>query len=293
MEAKNHPIGQVSVITTGSGGAHPEHMYGTRKPQMWWVLTSKRWVEIPINVFVIEHVDGLVLFDTGMDPRVATDPGYWPDRITRFFMGRIFRFDIGPDDALGRQLALAGYRASDVKRAVLSHLHFDHAGGIAEIPEAELFVAPEAWDHMMGPHPEREAVLRGELDVAEAKWRQMSFEPTDDPALSVFGEAFDLMGDGSLMVVPTPGHLDGSVSMLIRRADAPPLLLIGDLTYSQELLERDKVAGTGDKKLLRESFAKVRALQQHIPDLVVVAAHDTSAAGKIAAGTPRAIRAEA
>ena len=35
------------------------------------------------------------------------------------------------------------------------------------------------------------------------------------------------MGDGSLVVLPTPGHLEGSISMRVRRGDRPPLLLIG------------------------------------------------------------------
>ena len=48
------------------------------------------------------------------------------------------------------------------------------------------------------------------------------------------------------------------------------------------------MAGTGDKKLLRQSYAKVRALKAHTPDLVIVAAHDTTAAGKLAEGTDAA-----
>jgi glyoxylase-like metal-dependent hydrolase (beta-lactamase superfamily II) len=113
----------------------------------------------------------------------------------------------------------------------------------------------------------------------------MDFEPTDDPSLAPFTEACGVMGDGSLVVVPTPGHLPGSVSMLIRRSDGPPVLLIGDLTYNQELLERDQVAATGDKKLLRDSYAKVRALKQHTPDLVIVAGHDATASEKLTDGT--------
>lgn len=76
--------------------------------------------------------------------------------------------------------------------------------------------------------------------------------------------------------------------MLIRRGDGAPVLLIGDLTYSEDRLARDQVAGTGKKKLLLESYAKVRALQALVPDLVVVASHDTTAADKIAPGYHRA-----
>ncbi len=276
-------VSRVSVISTGSGAIHPEHMYGTRKPDLWWVFTSRRWVPVPLNVFVIEHDDGLVLFDTGADPAVATDDDYWPDRITRLFMERIFRWEIGPDDGLASRLAAAGFSADDVTTAVLSHLHFDHAGGIRDIPQAELLVAAEAWEHLHGAHPEREGVLPRDLLVADARWTVMEPEPVTDPELASFDEMYDVRGDGSMIVLPTPGHLPGSVSLLIRRRDAGPVLLIGDLTYSEELLERDQVAGTGTKELLLDSYARVRALRERIPDLVIIASHDATAADKLAA----------
>lgn len=281
MEAS--AVRKVTVIATGAGAGHPEHVHGTKKPALWWIFTSKRSITLPISVFVVEHDDGLVLFDTGADPAVVTDPDYWPDRITRLFMSHIFDFEIGSDDGLASQLERAGYDAADVTKAVLSHLHFDHAGGIGDIPGADLLVAGDAWQHMLGAHPEREGVLRRDIAVPGAHWQLLEFEPTSDPALAPFTEAHDVMGDGSLMVVATPGHLPGAVSMLVRRRNAPPVLLVGDLTYSVELLERDQVAGTGDKKLLRQSFAKVRALRAHTPELVVVASHERTAAARLAA----------
>ena len=62
------PVRAVSVISTGSVEIHPEHALGTRKPLYWWLLTSRRWLPSrPINVYVIEHARGLLLFDTGQD----------------------------------------------------------------------------------------------------------------------------------------------------------------------------------------------------------------------------------
>ena len=277
------PIEKVSVITTGRGSGHHEHVYGTRKPTLWWIFFGKRRITLPINVYAIEHPDGLVLFDTGVDPRVVTDPDYWPDRITALFMRHIFEWDIEPTDRLGRKLELAGYAASDVSKAVISHLHADHAGGISDIPQADLFVASEAWEHMLGRHPEREMVMRRDIVVLGARWKPIEFAPTTDPLLARFGGVFDLIGDESIMVVPTPGHLAGSVSVLVRRATGPSLLLIGDLTYSEELLDRDQVPGTGNAALLRQSFAKVRALREQMPDLIILPAHDPLASDKLAA----------
>jgi N-acyl homoserine lactone hydrolase len=106
-----------------------------------------------------------------------------------------------------------------VDKAVISHLHSDHVGGIADIPQADLYAGEEGFDYMRGPdHPERQTVYRDRIEIPGARWHMIPFEPTDDPALAPFTEAFDLMGDGSMIVLPTPGHLPGSVSMLVRRA---------------------------------------------------------------------------
>jgi N-acyl homoserine lactone hydrolase len=271
-------VKSVSVISTGIGEAHLEHIYGTRKPALWWIFFGRQWVSIPINVYVIEHSDGLVLFDTGQDRAVVTDPDYWPAGLTGFILRRLFRLHIGPDETLTRQLEMSGYSVADVRKAVFSHLHCDHIGGIREILHADLVVSSEAWEHTLGPHPERHAVFRRDIDLPDAKWQRISFSPTDDPSIAPFTHAFDLMGDGSIVLLPTPGHLPGSLSMLVRRDGAPPLLLVGDLCYGLELLERCQLPGTGDRKELRASYAKVLALKERMPDLVILPAHDPGAA---------------
>lgn len=282
MVTKSTAIKSVSVIKTGEAEAHYEHVFGTRKPDLWWVFFGRRRVSLPINVYIIEHEDGLVLFDTGQDRAVVTDPNYYGDPITKLFLRNIFRWHIGPEDTLTKQLELAGYSVSDVRKAVISHLHADHVGNIGEIPQADLYAAEEGFAFMRGPdHPERHFVYRHRIEIPGAKWHSIVFQPTADPELAPFTEAFDLMGDGSLMVLPTPGHLEGSVSMLASRGDAPPLLFIGDLTYNEDLLMQDRFPATGDKELLRESFAKVRALKERMPDLVILPAHDHSAAEKL------------
>lgn len=91
----------------------------------------------------------------------------------------------------------------------------------------------------------------------------------------------DVMGDGSLVLLATPGHTDGSISLLIRRGNTPPLLLVGDLTYGVELLERRQVPGVGKRRRLAETTGQVLALKQQMPGLVVLPAHDPTAAAHL------------
>lgn len=282
-------VKSVSVISTGTGEGHREHIYGTRKPALWWIFFGRQWISIPINVYVIEHSDGLVLFDTGQDRAVVTDPDYWPAGLTRFIFRHVFKFHIGPDDTLTRQLEMSGYSVADVKKAVISHLHGDHIGGIREILHADLMVSSEAWEHMLQPHSERHFIFRRDIDLPGAKWQRISFQPTDDPSIAPFTHAFDLMSDGSMVLLPTPGHSPGSLSMLIRRESAPPLLLVGDLCYGLELLERCQFPGTGDRKALQASYANVLALKRRMPDLVILPAHDPGAAEALRKAIPTSL----
>ncbi|MFK7940651.1 MAG: N-acyl homoserine lactonase family protein [Roseovarius sp.] len=267
----------VGVLHCGRAEQHKEHRYGSRLPQLWWVFFGRSWVALPLQAFVIAHRDGLVLFDTGIDPAIVFDKSYIKQAIGRFLLKRIFRFHLKASDRIDHALARAGVAARDVSTAIISHLHFDHVGGIAHIPQADLLVSAREWAMLSEPHPEREWILREHIEIPDAKWRQITFQPSDDALFEGFEGIHDVAGDGSMILLPTPGHTAGSMSLLIRREGWDPILLVGDLTYEAALLEQDIVPGTGDKETLLASFAKVRALRRRLPGLVIVASHDVAA----------------
>ena len=272
----------VSVVSTGTVQIHPEHPFGTRKPLYWWMLTSRQWTPPrPINVYVIEHAKGLVLFDTGQDRASVTDEAYFPGGFTGLIYDRLARFDIGEQDTLTAQLAALGYTPADVDTAVLSHLHEDHIGGIAELKDADLLVSAAEWAQLSKAAPEPRGFLRKHIQIPGLKWHHITMEPANDPSLAPFTESLDVMGDGSLVLLATPGHTKGSISLLIRRGTRPPLLLVGDLTYGAELLERRQVPGVGNRRRLAETTGKVLALTKQMPGLVVLPAHDPTAAARL------------
>ncbi|WP_421979453.1 N-acyl homoserine lactonase family protein [Roseibium sp.] len=279
------PIAAVRVLNCGRAEQHREHRFGSRTPRLWWVFFSRKWVPLPLQFFLIEHRDGPVLFDTGIDPAITSDKGYISQAIGRFLLPRIFRFDLGEADRIDRVLERAGVAVGDIRTAVISHLHFDHTGGIAQIPQADLLVSEREWSILSEPHPEREWILREHLETPSAKWRQIAFTPTDDPLFDGFDGIHDVLGDGSMILLPTPGHTRGSLSMLIRQAGWDPILLAGDLTYEAALLDQDVVPGVGEAEVLRASFAKVRVLKKRLPDLAIVASHDFAAAELVARAT--------
>jgi glyoxylase-like metal-dependent hydrolase (beta-lactamase superfamily II) len=282
-------ITRVSRFSTGTVDIHPQHAYRGRSPMYWWILTSRRWLEArPINVYVIEHPDGVVVFDTGQDRASVTDPSYFPDGANGVIYRRLARFHVSEDETLTAGLEHLGYRTGDVTRAVVSHLHQDHIGGIGEIPGADLLVSEDEWRSLHRPMAEARGLLPAHIELPGAKWRPVSYEPVDDPALRPFTRGHDLFGDNVLTILPTPGHTSGSMSMLVRRSGGPPLLLVGDLTYDVHALERGVSGGVGNKRALHKTRAKVMALRANLPGMQILAAHDPAAAGLLDAATPAA-----
>lgn len=242
-------IQAISVISTGTVRIRPEHVGPTRKNMYLWLATSRRWTAPrPVNVYVIEHRDGLVLFD------------------------------LGPDDTLTRGLAALGHRTSDVHTAVISHLHQDHLGGLPELPDARIVVSAREWESVRRPLAAARGYLRDHIDLPGLHWHRITPEVLGDASLAPFSDGHDLFGDGSLVLLPTPGHTPGSMSMLVRRPGHAPLLLVGDLTYDAELLASGHVPGVGNKPAMRKSVAAVNELRKHLPGLTVLAAHDPAAA---------------
>ncbi len=90
-------------FSTGTVDIHPQHAYRGKSPQYRWILTSRRWLtERSINVYVIEHSDGLVVFDTGQERASITDPTYFPQGPVGLIYRRLARFDI-PESELRRR----------------------------------------------------------------------------------------------------------------------------------------------------------------------------------------------
>jgi glyoxylase-like metal-dependent hydrolase (beta-lactamase superfamily II) len=278
------PIRRVSVVSTGSVEIHPEHVGPTWKPLYLWLFTSQRWTAPrPINAYVIEHRDGLVLFDTGQDRASVTDPSYFPAGFNSVIYDRLAKFAIEPQQTLSAGLGSLGYDIADVGTAVLSHLHQDHIGGLPELRHATVMTTRAEWRTMLRPLPEPRGFLRSHIDLPGLRWQQIEPEPITDPGLRPFTSGHDLFGDGSIVLLPTPGHTPGSLSMLVRRPGYAPLLLVGDLTYDAELLLAGKIPGAGDRRRMRSTVGMVNALRQLHPGLTVLAAHDPNAAALLAA----------
>lgn len=278
------PIDSVSVLSTGTVVIRPEHVGPTRLHPYVWLATSRRWTDPrPINVYVVSHRKGLLLFDTGQDRSSVTDSDYFPGGLNGLLYSRLAKFAIAADQTLSVGLARLGHAVTDVHTAVISHLHQDHIGGLRELTQARLLVGRAEWESLHRPFPEARGLLTRHIALPGLRWQQIDPEPLNDPSVFPFTTGHDVFGDGSLLLLPTPGHTPGSLSMLVRRPARSPLLMVGDLTYDHRLLAAGSLPGVGAKRQLRSAVERVNALRARLPDLVVLPAHDPTAAGRLRA----------
>jgi len=163
---------------------------------------------------------------------------------------------------------------------VLSHLHQDHIGGLRELTGARFVVSDSEWQAMKAPNAEMGGFLPRHTDLPGATWDKIVFEATSDPALAPFTSAYDLAGDGALVLLPTPGHTTGSLSMLVRGRDEP-LLLVGDMTYDVDGMRRGLIPGLGSRSTLHETAGRVLELERRLGRLAILPAHDGGAAGRL------------
>lgn len=223
-----------------------------------------RWrvATLPVQAFVVDRAGELCLFDAGQTPAAAL-PGYFP-RWQPFL--RLARFELDADDAVERRLLDEGLRPQDVRWLVLSHLHTDHVGGVGAFPHAEVVVTRTEWVRGAGLLGR----LRGYLPEkwpAEARVRIVEL---DGPPVGPFAGTHDVAGDGTLLVVPLPGHTPGHAGLLVRGAGGDALLA-GDAAHT-----------VAELALVAPEVASWCARTQ----TVVALAHDDGAAGALAALEP-------
>jgi N-acyl homoserine lactone hydrolase len=92
-------------------------------------------LRVPVPCFLIDHPRGKVLFDSGLHPAAQADA---PGRLG--IKAKIFDLDFHPGEDVAARLAAIDVAPGEIRYLVNSHLHFDHAGGNALIPNAQLVI---------------------------------------------------------------------------------------------------------------------------------------------------------
>jgi glyoxylase-like metal-dependent hydrolase (beta-lactamase superfamily II) len=238
------------------------------------MLFDPEWSDwLPIYAWLIEHDEGLILVDTGETARVH-EHGYHP-RWHPFYR-RAARFSIAPEEEIGAQLRTRGIAPRDVRQVVITHLHTDHAGGLAHVAGARVWVSRGEYTRATGVTGR----VQGYLPHRWPKWWQPEYIRFGTQPLGPFAETMPLTNRGDVLVVPTPGHTPDHVSIVV--CGEPSYFLAGDTSYTQDLLLAGRIDGVSpDPRVTRRTHANILALATE-RSLVYLPSHDPEAAARLA-----------
>ena len=189
-------------------------------------------VTVPVAFFLIKHPKGNVLFDTGNNDKVITDPTYWGP------LAQMLGPDSkSPDIAIDAQLARAGVKPSDINYVVLGHMHLDHAGNVGKFPGATIVYQRDEIVNAFWPKPGYGccyitadfANLRNDVGAIPVS-RQKVIELNGD---------LDLFGDGSIYIHRAVSHTPGSEMVVVRLPKSGPVVLTSDVCYLMDNLQKD------------------------------------------------------
>ena len=169
-------------------------------------------IELSDNCYLVHHAQGWLLWDTGLPDALAATPNGATGANGAFHLTR--------KKTLVGQLAELDLKPSDIKTIAISHTHPDHVGNIGLFPQATLYV-----------------------QRAEYEWPGEDGKPRFDPNRPVtkLEGDHDVFGDGSLVIISTPGHTPGHQSLLVRLPNTGAVVLSGDAVHFKDNWDHRRV----------------------------------------------------
>ena len=219
------------------------------------LLADKQRLWLPVSAYLIEHPQGLALFDTGWSREIAPRGDF--DREAQIRHMTELHFTLGPGElplgeSAAEQLAAMGIKTSQIDYVVLSHLHTDHASALRDVRDAQhIIVSREEWQD----------TLDNPRHYASDMWRGVDVQTFDfaETGIGPVGRSFDLFGDGRIQLVHIPGHTNGLCAMKLTGSDGRFILLFADGGYDRRSWEQMIPPGTSlNEEQLMQSLQLIR-----------------------------------
>lgn len=218
-------------------------------------------IAMPVQVGILRHPDATVLVDAGLG--LSTRDGSYPG----FPLSALGELEVPAGQAIVERLP------SPPDLVLMTHLHYDHIGGLLDLPGVPVWTTDADWLTYGGGNVGFPGRMKRAVD-----WRPQALRAGH--ADRVMGQAaLDVLGDGSIWYLSLPGHTPGAAAVLVRAEDGP-WLFIGDTAWVEKHL------GTARRPLLtrtvidaspraaRQSLEWARWLKAECPDLRIVPGHE-------------------
>lgn len=231
-----------------------------------------RRVRLPLLGGLALHSElGPLLFDAPYGPN-------GPRNLGGFIGGAmgLFGLKFEPAWSAPERARAMGFDPERIAHVFMTHLHYDHTGGLPYLSAARCHVSAKDWElvhRARGPlFGYARADFRGLGD------RLSNFEQA--PAVGQNLPGLDLLGDGSVQAFATPGHSPGHTSYRIAMADGRHVLFGGDVAFTTRQILGDERLGSMARNVatsLSEGARSIEELRAHLsqnPEDVLITSHD-------------------
>ena len=187
-------------------------------------------IKVPVGFYVIRHPKGTVLFDTGNNDKIITDPSYWGESFKALTPVNT------PDVAIDTQLQKIGLKPDDITFVVPSHMHLDHGGNVGKFLKSTIVLQKDEILNAFWPAPGTGGpYMIGDILPLRSANTDM---PNTAKMMQLNGD-MDLFGDGTVVVKRWVGHTPGSQMMTVKLKNKGLTILTGDNAYFRENVEKN------------------------------------------------------
>jgi N-acyl homoserine lactone hydrolase len=205
-----------------------------------------RSIEFSSTCWLIKQGSEWLLWDTGVPEATLNDPRGWST------LPNLIVYHL--DKTLTDQLAEIGLNPCDIARVAISHTHGDHIGNVGLFPNSTILMQQAEYSWMNSGNGPNDNV-----NQLMALARKLFGTPKN---LQLIDGDTDVLGDGSVTLVSTPGHTPGSQSLLVHLKNSGFIILSGDLVHSQDNFDKNIVPSLNTNKAA--SIASMEKIRQVI-----------------------------
>jgi N-acyl homoserine lactone hydrolase len=208
-------------------------------------------VQLVFSCYLIKHGDDYMVWDTGFGKGAGAT---------------------APKESIVELLAKQQLKPENVKYVGISHYHGDHVGQVDLFPKSTLLIGKGDWDVLTDPK------MSSVANPATFKnWISGGGKVEPVPVDK------DVFGDGTVVMLNTPGHTPGHHSLLVKLREKGYVLLTGDLAHFQENYDSNGVPSFNtDHAYTVSSLDRFKKIAANLKATVVIQ-HDARDVGKLPA----------
>lgn len=225
--------------------------------------SKKLRIWLPVKAYLIEHPKGNILIDTGWHTDVRTNPIKHLSIL--LYMASKPRLPKG--EAVNEQLKKLNIDTKYLDYVFLTHMDCDHASGLELVKDAK---------KIMVSKEELDATKKGDIRYAKRFWTGINIEDftTKESEYGPFKKAYDVFGDGTVLLVDAKGHTKGNIVVMVKNNDKF-ILITGDCGYAEESWKSLRMPGPlVDKNDMITSLKWIRDMARKKECEGVFATHD-------------------